>query len=166
MGLAFIGLGSNLGNGRKNLLRAWNELGKTRGLTRLSLSAPYFTEPLGLDTENWFTNAVGVVEARLLPEELMDCLLNIEKKLGRDRTVGQDRTIDLDLLYYDDLVISSALLILPHPEIADRLFVLAPLVEVAPDHVHPLLRQTNRQMLQKIDSQAQVRKKSWQGEET
>ena len=166
MGLAFIGLGSNLGNGRENLLLAWEELGKSGGLTCLSLSSPYFTEPLGLDTENWFTNAVGVVEARLVPEELLDCLLKIEKKLGRDRTVGQDRTIDLDLLYYDDLVISTALLTLPHPEIADRLFVLAPLVEVAPDHIHPLLQQTSRQMLQRIDSQAKVRKENWQGEES
>jgi 2-amino-4-hydroxy-6-hydroxymethyldihydropteridine diphosphokinase len=164
MGLAFVGLGSNLGRGRENLLLAWKNLGKIKGLTCLALSSPYFTEPVGVATENWFTNAVGVLESRPTPEKLLDYLLDMEKILGRDRSRGIDRTIDLDLLFYDDLIISSPTLTLPHPEIADRLFVLAPLAEVAPDHVHPLLRQTSRQMLQRIAKSAKVEKKSWPGE--
>lgn len=163
VGLAFIGLGSNLGQGRENLLLAWEKLGTVKGLVCLSLSSPYLTEPVGVATSNWFTNAVGVLESRLSPEKLLACLLDLEKKMGRDRALGIDRTIDLDLLFYDDLVVSSALLTLPHPEIASRLFVLAPLSEVAPDHVHPLLELTSWQMLEKVDKQAKVGKESWPG---
>ena len=166
MALAFIGLGSNLGQGRDNLLAAWKKLAATRGITCLTLSSPYLTEPVGVATENWFTNAVGAVETRLEAEELLACLLEIETRLGRDRSLGQDRIIDLDLLYHDDLVISSPGLSLPHPEIANRLFVLAPLAEIAPDHRHPLLGLSSRRMLQNLVQEAKVKKQGWQGDKT
>ncbi len=165
MGLAFIGLGSNLGNGRGNLLSAWKELGKIEGLTCLVLSSPYLTEPMGVETAHWFTNAVGVLESRLEAEKLLETLLEIEKSLGRDRSLGIDRTIDLDLLYYDDLVVSSATLTLPHPEIEKRLFVLAPLVEIAPDHLHPVRHLTSRQLMKSLDKEAGVAKENWSGDE-
>jgi 2-amino-4-hydroxy-6-hydroxymethyldihydropteridine diphosphokinase len=162
MGLAFIGLGSNLGNGRQNLLKAWQQLKKSNRVTLLTLSSPYLTEPVGMETNYWFTNGVGVLETKLSPLELLDLLLQTEKEMGRERASGLDRIIDLDLLYYDDLVISSPELTLPHPEIANRMFVLAPMNEVAPDHLHPVLQKTTRHMLKQLPKGEMVKKEVWQ----
>ena len=127
MSLAFIGLGSNEGNSLRNLQVAWKKLvGKGCG-TLLSLSSPYRSEPVGVITENWFINAVGVLETHLSAQRLLSRMLAIEKEMGRNRSKGIDRTIDLDLLYYDDQIVSSADLMLPHPEIHNRHFVLLPL---------------------------------------
>jgi len=172
MALAFIGLGSNLGDGRRNLLAAWGQLGRQPGLQLLALSNPYLTKPVPkpewLATgrqlgEQPFTNAVGVLESRLAPLELLRILHQVEKNLGRDQGQSPDRTIDLDLLYYDDLVLEDAELILPHPEMAKRLFVLAPLEELAPDRPHPRLGLTTRQMRQRLafDAATSVRRLGW-----
>ena len=162
MGLAFIGLGSNLGNGRQNLLKAWQQLKKSNRVSLLTLSSPYLTEPVDMETDYWFTNGVGVLETKLSALELLDLLLQTEKEMGRDRTSGLDRIIDLDLLYYDDLVISSPELTLPHPEIANRMFVLEPMNEVAPDHLHPALLKTTRHMLKQLPKGEVVKKEVWQ----
>lgn len=141
---AFIGLGSNLGDGQTNLLLAWQRLGQVAGISLLRLSSPYRTEPVGMDTEHWFTNAVGEIRTSLSPTELLEAMLAIETALGRDRALThQDRPVDLDLLYYGDLMIQSLALTVPHPRIAHRLFVLAPLAEIAPAHVHPILVRTS-----------------------
>ena len=172
MALAFIGLGSNLGNGRANLRRAWVQLGTHIGVQLLALSSPYLTKPvikpewlagghkLG---EQPFTNAVGVLESRLAALELLQVLQQVEKFFGRDRMRSADRTIDLDLLYYDDLVQGGPELILPHPEMAKRLFVLAPLNELAPDRIHPRLGLTTRQMMQRLPvvEETEVRRLDW-----
>ena len=163
MALAFIGLGSNLGNGRTNLHEAWQRLGKTKGVTPLGLSSPYETAPVGMESEQWFTNAAGAIDTRLSAEELLATLLDIEHFLGRDRSKGCDRTVDLDLLLYDDLVLSTEHLAIPHPEMQNRLFVLAPLEELAPDHLHPLAERTIRQLRRQItDGEQQIRKGCWQ----
>ncbi len=146
MALVFIGLGSNIGDGRVNLQRAWQEMGRA-GLLKISISPPYLTAPVGMTSKNWFTNAVGVVQTSLSPEELLTLLLDLERDMGRDRSAGQDRVIDLDMLYYDDLVCHTATLDLPHPEISSRLFVLTPLNDLAPDHLHPVTELSSRQML-------------------
>ncbi len=166
MALAFIGLGSNLGDGRANLREAWRRLGRTTGVTTLALSSPYETAPVGMDSEKWFTNAAGAVETTLPPAEFLAALLDIERSLGRDRSKGCDRTVDLDLLFYDDLTLHAEGLELPHPEIPHRLFVLAPMEELAPDHRHPLLERTVRQLRRNltVDDQ-QIRKVRWQERE-
>ncbi|NOX24773.1 MAG: 2-amino-4-hydroxy-6-hydroxymethyldihydropteridine diphosphokinase [Deltaproteobacteria bacterium] len=146
MSLVFIGLGSNLGDGRANLQEAWQRLGTAARLNRIGLSSPYLSTPVGMTSTQWFTNAVGVLQTSIAPDDLLAVLLNVERDMGRDRSLGKDRMIDLDILYYDDLVCHTASLILPHPEIANRLFVLAPLVELAPDHLHPVAGQSSRQM--------------------
>ena len=162
MSLAFIGLGSNLGNGRQNLLKAWQLLKQSGHVTLLSLSSPYLTEPVGMESDFWFTNSVGVLETEFSPRQLLDLLLKIEKEMGRERTGGRDRIIDLDLLYYDDLVMTGPELTLPHPEIANRMFVLAPMNEIAPDHLHPLLLRTTRQMMKELPKGEVVKKEVWQ----
>ena len=162
MSLVFVGLGSNIGDGRENLLSAWKQLGATEQITALSLSSPYLSEPVGMESDQWFTNAVGVLETRRSPEKLLVRFLEIEAGMGRDRTEGMDRTIDLDVLYYDDLVVNSPGLTLPHPDIHNRLFVLAPLTELAPDHVHPIRQQTSAQMRRDLRPDYRIKKVSWE----
>lgn len=161
MAHAFIGLGSNLGDGRSNLLAAWQRLQEEAGRA-VDLSPPFLTEPVGMVSDQLFTNAVGLLETRLAPQALLDKMMDIEAELGRDRQKGKDRTVDLDLLYYDDLVIETPSLTLPHPAIANRLFVLAPLAAVAPLHVHPILHMTSLAMLKDLARQSGVQQITWE----
>lgn len=162
---AFIGLGSNLGDGQDNLLAAWQRLGKVAGISLMRLSSPYRTAPVGLDTDHWFTNAVGEIATTLPPPELLAAMLAIETKLGRDRTQTQDRPVDLDLLYYGDVMLNSPTLTVPHPRIAERLFVLAPLAELAPGHLHPLLGRTSLELCRQLGDQAGVEQQEWRSGE-
>ncbi len=133
----FIGLGSNLGDGKTLLLGAWQALGKVDGIILDGLSSPYFTAPVDMTSQHWFTNAVGRLQVTLPPLELLKVLLAIEASFGRirnEKVFGyQDRSLDLDLLYYGNVVMESPDLILPHPHMADRLFVLVPFTELDPD---------------------------------
>lgn len=133
---AYIGMGSNLGDGKKTLQDAWKSLGKVEGIDCLQLSSPYLSAPVGMVSSNWFTNAVGLLATSLTPVAFLRSLLAVETAFGRRRPetdLGyQDRSLDLDLLYFGDTVINSHELILPHPHIAKRLFVLLPLAELDP----------------------------------
>jgi 2-amino-4-hydroxy-6-hydroxymethyldihydropteridine diphosphokinase len=154
--LVFIGLGSNLGNGRANLKEAWRRLALIPGLKTLILSHAYASAAMGMASAQLFTNAVGVCETKLSPHALLAGLLQTETAMGRDRSTGLDRIIDLDILYYDDCIIQDQTLSIPHPEIENRLFVLVPLAELAPDHTHPLsgltsLQMQRRRLEQKVD---------------
>ncbi len=156
MALVFIGLGSNLGDGILNLRKAWRILGEQPGIISLAaLSSPYLTRPVVKEawlregrhlSEQWFTNAVGVLETDLPPHDLLATLQAVEKDLGRDRQKTVDRAVDLDILYYDELVCVDEKLQIPHPGIEERLFVLAPLEELAPDRLHPVTGKTTQQM--------------------
>lgn len=172
MSLAFIGLGSNLGDGRQNLLKAWQLAGDHPKITTLAISSPYLTRPLNKKvweakgkklSDQWFTNAVGVLETGLPPQLLLEILKKVESTLGRDRSKTVDRPIDLDILYYDDLVISEAELELPHPEMKYRPFVLIPLAEIAPDHLHPVSEATTRQMVRSLPicEDGEIRQINW-----
>lgn len=158
----FIGLGSNLGNGKKNLQEAWQLLGQAPGIATKKLSSPYLSAPVGIDTELWFTNAVGLLETDLSPADLLAEMMRIERRLGRQREKTRDRQIDLDLLYYADRVISLPGLTVPHPEMQHRLFVLAPLAEIAPDHVHPVLKRSSTALLAAIPAGQIVEKSAWE----
>ena len=162
---SFIGLGSNLGDGQANLITAWQRLGQVAGITLTRLSSPYRTEPVGLETDHWFTNAVGEIFTDLSPAELLGVMLAIETELGRERTLTRDRPVDLDLLYYGDLMIESEALTVPHPHLANRLFVLAPLAELAPEHVHPLLGLTTLELCRKLPPQPGVEQQEWRNRE-
>ncbi len=171
---AYVGLGSNLGNCRENLLQAWTRLGAVKGVKLLGLSSPYSSEPVGMESANWFINAAGSLQTSLQPDELLAEMLAVEAALGRKRGgAGQpeDRSVDLDLLYWGDSVSDDPKVILPHPEIANRLFVLLPLAEIGPEFVHPVFKKTSLEMLQEyMAAQAEqgpapkVEKTSWSTE--
>lgn len=133
----FIGMGSNLGNSPETLLAAWDALDLDPRIHCVSLSSPYVSAPVDMHSQHWFTNAVGELRTALTPMEVLEKLMEVEAGLGRvrdEQAFGyQDRTIDLDLLYYGDQQMDDPDLVLPHPHIHDRLFVLAPLAEIAPD---------------------------------
>ena len=139
--VALIGLGSNLGASKTVLKQGWELLGKQKGVCLKTLSPPYLSSPVGMTSSYWFTNAVGEMQVDCSPDELLQILLAVEKRLGRvrdDQKQGyQDRVIDLDLIYYDTLVTDSPRLTIPHPRRAERLFVLAPLAAIAPGFVDP-----------------------------
>ena len=134
---AIVGLGSNLGNGRTILREAWEVLGILPGVRLDGLSSPYMTAPVGMTSRHWFTNAVGRLQVSLAPIDLLRALLAVEQKFGRIRDGNnfgyQDRSLDLDLLYYDKIVMDTPELTLPHPRVGDRLFVLAPFTELEPE---------------------------------
>jgi len=151
---ACIGFGSNLGNGRQLVVSAWNRLTAVEKIVPLHFSSLYVTEAVGMVSSSLFTNAVGMVKTECGPAELLRLLLQIETEHGRVRdtdAVGyQDRFLDLDLLYFGDRVCCLPELILPHPHIGSRLFVLAPLVEIVPSLQDPLTGQTVEKMYQQL----------------
>jgi 2-amino-4-hydroxy-6-hydroxymethyldihydropteridine diphosphokinase len=137
---AFIALGSNLGDKRKNIEIAIEKL-KEKGINILKVSSIIETEPYGYKDQDSFLNAVCLVETSLDPFSLLRVLLNIEEEMGRKRIFKWGpRNIDLDIIFYDDLVIESEELIIPHPDAHNRTFVMGPISEIEPDFVHPVLK--------------------------
>jgi len=134
---AWIGLGSNLANPGGQLREALLHLEDAAGIELRKISGLYRTAPWGKRDQDDFLNAVAVIETELQPGELLDILLQIEQQMGRDRSVGRwgPRCIDLDLLTYDDLVMKSPSLEIPHPRMHLRAFVLRPVLELDPDFV-------------------------------
>ncbi|MCF0065373.1 2-amino-4-hydroxy-6-hydroxymethyldihydropteridine diphosphokinase [Dyadobacter chenwenxiniae] len=144
----FLSLGSNLGDRQATLASAREEIAKRIG-TISGESSVYETEPWGLADQPAFLNQVIRVETALAPEEVLRIILDIEHELGRVRHERWGaRVIDIDLLYYNALVLDSASLTLPHPRLQDRLFNLIPLTEIAPDFINPLLKKTSLELLQ------------------
>lgn len=144
MANVYLSLGTNLGDRHNNLLTAIALLSERAGAI-LALSALYKTTPWGFESDNYFLNAALILQTDLLPMELLSVTQTIEREMGRmekSNGVYQDRLIDIDLLMYDDLVLDSPLLTLPHPLMQEREFVLKPLAEIASDVLHPLLKKT------------------------
>jgi 2-amino-4-hydroxy-6-hydroxymethyldihydropteridine diphosphokinase len=157
MGLAAVALGSNLESGfgdrEANLREAIKRLA-TLGMVR-AVSSFHDTEPVGVVSQPRFLNAALLLETELEPRELMCGLLDVECAMGRERTIAKGpRVIDLDLLLYEQVVMATAELTLPHPEMHERRFVLEPLAEIAPGMVHPVLGMTVREMLRRLGQRA------------
>lgn len=139
MARCLIGLGSNLGDSVQTLRLAWERLAETPSIRAVALSGFYRTEPVGGPPQPNYLNAAGIIETDLSPERLLETLLGVEQAFGRVRTVRWGpRTLDLDLLLYDDRVIQTEKLIVPHRRMAERRFVLEPAVEIAADWLHPV----------------------------
>ncbi len=155
--LAYIGLGANLGDPRRQLQEALARLAALEEVEVLKVSRFYLTPPLGPPEQPWYVNAVAQVRTRLEPEELMRALRRLEEDLGRVRRERWGpRIIDLDLLLYDGLIMSGPELVLPHPEMHRRAFVLVPLAEIAPQAWHPVLEKTAVELLAQLDEAARV----------
>ncbi len=144
MAIVYLGLGTNIGNRRGNLVKAAALLAERVG-DILALSGFMETEPWGFESENLFLNAAIKMETPLTPDELLSATQAIEREMGREKKSDgsyHDRVIDIDILLYDNRVIEQPGLIVPHPLMQERLFVMAPLAEIAPFERHPLLGQT------------------------
>jgi 2-amino-4-hydroxy-6-hydroxymethyldihydropteridine diphosphokinase len=147
MSTVYIGIGSNLGDRHKNCLRAI-ELLKQNGLLATRQSSMYETEPWGLTGQPEFVNMAVETETELAPEPLLALLKKIEKDMGRRDTVRWGpRIIDLDILLYDDIIMNTDALTIPHPLMHEREFVLRPLSEIAEEKVHPVLKKRIGELL-------------------
>jgi len=147
--IVYLGLGSNLGNRQDNLDRALDFL--SQRLRVEQVSSVYDTEPVGNINQPRFLNQVCQVYTRLAPMELLSLAKGIELKLGRaPSTSNASRPIDIDILFYSDQVIETPELVIPHLRLTERAFVLIPLVEIAPDLVHPVNSKTTKELLEAV----------------
>ena len=129
--MVFLGFGSNEGDRQANIFQAIDQLGKSDRIDICQVSALYETEPFGFKEQGYFLNAVAAIETKMQPIELLHLCQQIEKNLGRKRHLHWGpRTIDIDILLFDDIVLNTEELILPHPYFTQRRFVLLPLSEI------------------------------------
>lgn len=145
---AYLSLGSNLGDRHAHLRAAIHKLSDVGAVT--NCSSFYQTEPVEFTNQPEFLNCAVELETSLAPQQILEAILRIERDMGRDRDAQPPkgpRTIDIDLILAGDAVINSPQLILPHPAMQDRRFVLEPLAEVAPDAIHPLLHRAIRELV-------------------
>ena len=164
--VAYLSLGSNVGERELHLHDAIARLQVAGNV--VSVSSIYETEPIEFTEQPWFLNCAVSLETTQSPLLLMEAALEIERAMGRLRGQNQDqnksqnkgpRTIDIDLLLCGDMIVNSPALTIPHPAMHHRRFVLAPLAEIAPDLVHPLLKKTIRKLLEELPAGQIVRRK-------
>jgi len=156
---ALIAIGSNLGTPKKNCIEAIDIISSSPGIKTISKSSFYQTAPVGNTEQNWFINSVIKISTQLNPDILLAVLLEIESKMGRIRKEKWGpRIIDLDLLFYDNLIIKQKDLTLPHPEIQKRNFVLQPLNEIEGNFIHPSINKSINTLLKESKDNSVVKK--------
>ncbi|MCR5014527.1 MAG: 2-amino-4-hydroxy-6-hydroxymethyldihydropteridine diphosphokinase [Bacteroidales bacterium] len=157
----YILFGSNQGD-KQGLLEKACELIEARCGMLVERSSLYLSEPWGFDCDEWFLNELLVVETEMKPDALMEALLAIEKELGRVRHPEVEgyssRTVDLDILYYGDQIVRTEKVIVPHPRLHQRRFVLVPLCELIPDFLHPEFHLSQQQLLERCIDTSIVKK--------
>jgi 2-amino-4-hydroxy-6-hydroxymethyldihydropteridine diphosphokinase len=154
--IVYLSLGSNLGDREENLRRACEEL-NTEHVRIIEQSSIYETEPQEAGGQRWFLNMAIKCETRFFPLQLLTVLQKIERRLGRVRGVGSTRnsprTIDIDILLFGSTIMNTAQLTIPHPRMLERRFVLAPLLEIAPDLRHPQTKELLANYLNRVAAQ-------------
>jgi 2-amino-4-hydroxy-6-hydroxymethyldihydropteridine diphosphokinase len=157
--IAFIGIGSNLGDKLNHCERAISEILKIDRHKLLAKSSLFKTQPLGYTSQDWFVNGVIKIRTDLDAPGLFQTLKDIESQLGRTKTFRWGpRTIDLDILFFDDIEIHTEELQIPHPQIQNRQFVLIPLTEIDRHLIHPVLKKTIQELLDNCKKDQEVEK--------
>lgn len=155
--LVYLSLGSNLGDREAHLREAITHLGAAGHI--VSASWLYETEPVEVTDQAWFLNCAVALETAASPEELMAAILRIEQQMGRKRTQRKGpRIIDIDILLFDDAIVDSPALTIPHPAMQERRFVLQPLAEIAPQAQHPVRKRTIQELLDALPAGQTVRR--------
>ncbi|MFH0862336.1 MAG: 2-amino-4-hydroxy-6-hydroxymethyldihydropteridine diphosphokinase [Candidatus Altiarchaeota archaeon] len=155
MSFIYLGLGSNLGDKEANIRKAIELIGQKCKVLRVSRL--YKTEPVGYKEQDWFLNCVVEAESCCEPLLLFAALQAIEKRLKREKTVvNGPRTIDIDVLFWGDSVLNVGGFTIPHPKLHERGFVLQPLMELAPNLVHPVQKKTVKQLIEALKGAEKV----------
>jgi 2-amino-4-hydroxy-6-hydroxymethyldihydropteridine diphosphokinase len=153
----YLSLGSNVGDRQAHLNAALDRL-RAHGVNVLRVSPIYETEPVDYTAQGWFLNLVVEAATELFPRQLLERIGRIERGMGRRRTVAKGpRIVDIDILLFGNAVVDCPELQIPHPRMAERRFVLAPLADLAPGLLHPVLHRSVRDLLAAVAGQ-QVRK--------
>ena len=153
----YLSLGSNVGDREAQLRDALARLGAAGRVAEVS--SFYETEPVEFTEQPWFLNFVLALETSKTPQQLMTAILRIEEEMGRRRTQKKGpRSIDIDILLFDDIIMDSTNLTIPHPALQQRRFVLEPMAEIAPEVVHPSLKKTIRELRDTLPPGQVVRK--------
>ena len=159
MAMVFLSLGSNLGDRVGFVQQATSLLGAHSDINIVSTSSFYESEPWKMDSENWFVNAVVQISTTLSPEDLLNECQRIETQLGRPvNREGEysDRTIDIDIIFYDNLILNNERLTIPHRYFHKRAFMLVPMLEIAEDFVHPFFGKTVESLYDEIEEPEMV----------
>jgi len=155
---AYLNLGSNLGDRLQYLKGAVRKIEESDEFSIKKISSVYETQPVGYQNQRWFLNLVLEVQTSFDPFPLMKHLLAIEDQMGRKREERwAPRNIDIDLLLYDDRIVDSDRLTIPHPRMHKRRFVLIPLAQIAPQFLHPVLRKNIKELLKNCEDKSMVR---------
>lgn len=155
--IVFLGIGSNLGNPELNCLKAVERIALSRSVKLLRRSSLYRTEPVGVTEQSWFINCVVEIRTSLSPRELLKTVKGIEDDMGR--MSGErwgPRIIDIDILLYGQIVMNEEDLVIPHPEMHKRRFVLVPLNEIAPYAIHPGYGISAKGLLDRLEDRSAV----------
>ena len=159
MTIVYLCLGSNSGDRLKLIEQAVGFLNLAQDIKLIRTSALYETEPWGVKNQNWFLNMAVEIKTSLSPQDLLVKLQNIERTLGRNREKEirwGERPIDIDIIFYDNLVLESDVLTIPHKFMHKRAFVLVPLLELIPDFVHPVFNITISQLYDNLEEVEEV----------
>jgi 2-amino-4-hydroxy-6-hydroxymethyldihydropteridine diphosphokinase len=165
MAIVYLSLGSNLGDRVGYIQQATSLLGANPEISIVATSSFYETEPWQMDSSNWFVNAVLQISTTLSPENLLAECQKIERQLGREKPSGNsqsegrvytDRTIDIDIIFYDKLVMNTPMLTIPHKDFHKRVFMLVPMLEIADDFVHPFFGKTVESLYEEISEPEEV----------
>jgi 2-amino-4-hydroxy-6-hydroxymethyldihydropteridine diphosphokinase len=157
--LVYIGFGSNIGDRLAHIQNAIHTLSKTEGITLKEISSIYKTDPVGYEAQAQFLNGAAAIQTSLSPLSLLHTLKDIETAVGRQHRIRWGpREIDLDILIYGDLCLQTEKLVVPHPRMHLRSFVLVPLAEIAPNLVHPVFQETIQTILEHLDDDKSVTK--------